>query len=91
MAFAMSSKVPLSASALDHCQVTLDTSPSGSVTLAVIATPTRGCSCDMVTVPSSSTLVTVIFTFLVPVLLTASVASTVTSYTLSLSASPGFS
>ena len=54
MAFGMGVKLFALAMDLDHCHVTLDTSPSGSVTLAVIATPTRGCRCDRATAPSSS-------------------------------------
>ena len=46
---------------LYHCQVTVVSSLailSGSVRVAVIATPTWGCNVDRVTVPGSSTLVT---------------------------------
>ena len=46
-----------------HFQVTLRSrSPSRSVTLAVNGTPTFGCCDDKVTVPSSSTLVTMMVT-----------------------------
>ena len=62
-----------------------------SVSLAVTATPTRGWTADSVTVPSSFTLVTLTSMSLVPRLPSASLAPTVSSYVLSLSASPGAS
>ena len=49
---------------LYHCQVTaaqvIVPRLSGSVRVAVIATPTWGCNVDSITVPGSSTLVTLI-------------------------------
>ena len=74
-----------------HCHLRLDMLPSGSVRLAVTAIPTRGCVLDRVTTPSSSSFVTVTFTSFMPRLPLASVACTVTSYTLFVLASVAFS
>ena len=77
--------------ALHHSQVTLDRLPSGSLREAFTAIPTRGWIFDRVTFPTSFASVTVTFTPLEPRLPLLSATDTVTSYTLSLSASPGAS
>ena len=45
-----------------HCQLMFVTLPSGSVSVAVTAAPTTGLLRDRLTLPGSSTLVTVTFT-----------------------------
>ena len=56
----MSVNVPVEVVALAHCHVVLATPPSGSLRMAVRATPTKGVSESKLTVPASSTSVTVI-------------------------------
>ena len=90
----MLSKLPVAWSVeldLAHCHLTSDTAPSMSVRVAVSAVPIRGCNSDSVTVPSSSTFVTVTVTSISSVWSSLSVATTVMLYTLSLPASFGAS
>ena len=59
MALAISVKVPVAVEAEDHCQVTLLTEVSGSVSDASSAVPTRGGALLVrATVPFSSSLLT---------------------------------
>ena len=53
-------KKPFFEEAVAHCQVTLDTLPSPSVSEAVISTSSWGCCADRVTSPFSLRLVTLI-------------------------------
>ena len=59
------------ASELAHCHMTvgMSTTMSGSVSVAIISIPTVGCIADSVTIPISSTLVTMMVTMTVPFLL----------------------
>ena len=64
--------------ALHHFHLTLLVRPSGSLKTADSLTPSSGCSVDRVTVPASSTLVTVTTTSRVAVLPRLSLTTTVT-------------
>ena len=76
---AMSMKVPPMVMDLDHRHVAPVTPPSGSDRLAVnAASTTNGAIDDRVTVPVSSTLMTVTVTSMVSEALSSSVALTVT-------------
>ena len=70
-------KVPSMVMDLDHCQVVSVIMPSGSDSIAVIAVPTTGWVGDRVTVPASSSLVTMTVTSCMAISLPAS-ALTVT-------------
>ena len=63
---------------LRHDQVTLPLTSSGSSSVAVSGVPSMGCSDDSVTVPGSSTLLTVMVTSIVSYRPAGSVAVTVT-------------
>ena len=67
---------------LSHFHVGSDVSPSISESVAVSSMPSTGCRVDRVTVPSSSTLVTVTVTMIMSLWSALSVASTITLYSL---------
>ena len=70
---------------LDHCHIPPVTPPSGSTTSPVIVSPTCGAivrasaPAHRVTIPGSSTLVTVMVTVIMSLALSGSVAVTMTS------------
>ena len=83
MASLMRVNDPVAVVALAHCQVTPVAPPSGSIRVAVSDAPTRGLADDSVTVPASSSLVTLMVTAMVAIAFLSPVPSfalTVTKY-----------